>query len=82
MAKLRLHRGDGKRAAIYLRKSTDQQEASIPGQRQACREYALKHGYQVVHEFVDSGISGVDSTADRREFQMLVAAAERGEFEL
>lgn len=81
MAKLKLARSTGKRACIYLRKSTDAQEASIPGQRQAAREYASKHGYQIVAEFVDSGISGVDSSAERKEFQRLIAAAERGEFE-
>lgn len=81
MAKLRLLKSEGKRAAVYLRKSTDAQEASIPGQRQAVREYAAKHGYEIVQEFVDSGISGVDSSADRKEFQRLIVAAERADFQ-
>lgn len=81
MAKLRLSKATGKRAAVYLRKSTDAQEASIPGQRKAVHEYALRHGYEIVAEFVDSGISGVDSSVDRREFQRLILAAERHEFD-
>ncbi len=70
----------GKKAAAYLRKSTDQQEASLPGQRSAIQEYAIKHGFEIIAEYVDSGISGVDSSLDRREFARLVSDATEGRF--
>jgi len=79
-AKLSVVKSTGKRAVAYLRKSTDQQEASIPGQRNAIHEYALKHGFELVAEYVDAGISGVDSSADRKEFTRLVEDAEQGKF--
>ena len=81
MGKTRFSRSSGKRAAVYLRRSTDAQEASIEGQREAVHAYADKHGYEIVAEFVDSGISGVDSSGTRREFARLVLAAERGDFD-
>ena len=45
---------DGKRpAAIYLRRSTDKQEQSIPDQRREVTRYADEHGFSIVAEFVD-----------------------------
>ena len=35
-------------AAIYLRRSTDEQEQSIPDQRREIERYAREHGYEVV----------------------------------
>jgi site-specific DNA recombinase len=70
----------GRRAAVYLRKSTDQQEASIPGQRAAVQAYALKHGFDIVEEYTDAGISGVDSANERPQFARMIADAERGKF--
>jgi site-specific DNA recombinase len=65
--------------AIYLRKSTDQQEQSIGRQRDAATRYAASRGYRVVAEYVDEGIAG--DVFDRRpDFQKMLAAAGRGEF--
>ena len=61
--------------------STDQQDQSIPQQRQALTEYAAKHGYGVVGEFEDAGISG-DDTERRVGFLAMRDAAGRGEFDL
>ena len=82
--RLRLSKASGKRAAIYLRKSHTSnklQAESIDSQRKVIVEYAARHGYEIVAEFVDSGITGVDSASDRPEFQRVIAAAERGEFD-
>ncbi|MCR9291335.1 MAG: recombinase family protein [bacterium] len=68
------------RAAIYCRKSTDQQEASIGSQKKHLYEYAAKNGYCVVGEFVDAGISGVDTAASRIGFRQLIDAATAGDF--
>lgn len=81
MAKLALTRSPGKRAVAYLRKSSDQQEASIPRQREAVHQYAIRHKYDIVGEYVDAGISGVDSSDRRTQFMRLVADAEQDAFD-
>jgi site-specific DNA recombinase len=69
-------------AASYLRKSTDRQEQSIPDQRAAVQAYAKKHGYRIVREYKDEGISG-DDTEKRLQFQrMRIDAGERGDFQV
>jgi DNA invertase Pin-like site-specific DNA recombinase len=59
-----------KPAVAYYRMSTDRQEKSIPAQREAVRAYAKKHGYRIVREYVDEGISG-DETEKRVQFQRM-----------
>jgi DNA invertase Pin-like site-specific DNA recombinase len=61
--------------------STDRQETSIADQRAAVLEYAAKHGYKIIREYKDEGISG-DATEKRKEFQRMIADAERGDFEV
>jgi site-specific DNA recombinase len=47
------------RAIIYARYSTDRQaDSSIADQFRVCREYAQRHGWQVIAEHCDEGISG------------------------
>ena len=70
------------RACIYLRKSTKQQAVSIPSQRSECRAYAKRHGYEIVAEFKDEGVSGLDSAEIRPGFQSMVEAAQREEFDV
>lgn len=82
MGKLRITKCSGQRAAIYLRRSTEEQSASIESQRVHTREYAAKHGLTVVAEFVDSGISGVKTAAIRKGFKQLIAAADRKDFDV
>ena len=54
------------RVCIYMRVSTNRQaesDLSIPDQRRQLNAYAAAHGWNVVSEFVDAGLSATD---DRR----------------
>lgn len=68
------------KVALYLRMSTDKQDTSIPQQRAELERYAEKHGYEIVHEYRDEGISG-DATAKRKGFQRMIADAPTGDFD-
>lgn len=48
-----------KRAAAYVRMSTERQNYSIQHQRHAINEYASRHGLEVVKTYADSGKSGL-----------------------
>ncbi len=79
--RLKVGKAAGRRAVAYLRKSSDQQEASIERQRDEVFQYATRHKYDLAGEYVDAGVSGVDSTDRRPGFQQLVADAEKGAFD-
>ena len=63
------------RAVIYARVSSDSQdvELSISAQLRALRDYAAKHDYEIVREFVDQAESG--RTIDRPAFREMIALA-------
>src|SRR6201985_3609997 len=48
-----------KRAAIYVRMSTEHQQYSIVNQADAIERYAAEHKLTIVKKFVDSGKSGL-----------------------
>jgi len=56
-----------KNAAIYLRRSTDKQERSIPDQRKAIQRYAKENDFKIIREYIDDGISGTE-TSKREAF--------------
>jgi hypothetical protein len=56
---------DGKRVALYLRVSTDEQ--TIETQLQALSEAMGRRGWRIVAEFVDNGVSGAKGR-DKRSF--------------
>jgi site-specific DNA recombinase len=62
------------RVAIYARVSTDEQaeRQTIAGQLDACREYCLAKGYEIVAEFLDDGISGAVPFDERPEGKRLL----------
>jgi site-specific DNA recombinase len=63
-----------KRAVIYCRVSTKEQAEegnSLVTQEKTCRDYAQKHGYEIVHIYIEQGESA--KTIDRTEFQKLLA---------
>ena len=65
-------------AAIYLRRSTDRQEKSLGDQRKEILRYAAEHGFEVVAEFVDDGVSGTSGENRQGFLSMLNAARSDG----
>ena len=63
-----------KKAAGYLRRSTDRQEQSIEDQRRAILGYAEARGFLVNKFYIDDAISGT-VTDDRKAFQQLMLDA-------
>jgi site-specific DNA recombinase len=61
------------KVAIYARVSSDSQDVdlSISAQLRALRDYADKHNYQIIREYVDEAESG--RTADRPAFREMIA---------
>jgi DNA invertase Pin-like site-specific DNA recombinase len=55
------------RAVAYYRMSTDKQDQSIDQQRIMVEAWAKAHGYVIVREYIDEGISG-DKTEKRTAF--------------
>jgi DNA invertase Pin-like site-specific DNA recombinase len=53
----------GKRAAIYVRVSTDKQ--TVENQLRELRQIAERRGWEVVEEYHDAGISGAKGRRDR-----------------
>ena len=69
------------RVALYARVSTDKQ--STENQLRELRDAAEKHdGWQVVHEFVDHGISGAKGPRDRPQLALLLKGVARKDFDL
>ena len=69
------------RTAAYARFSTDKQsDASIEDQARNVRRYCEQAGFPMPRMFSDEAISG--SRADRPGYLALLAAAERGEFDV
>lgn len=69
------------RAAAYARYSSDNQRAaSIEDQLRNCQRRADAEGWTIVATFADAAISGSD--ANRPEYQAMLAAAGRGEFDV
>src|SRR6266849_6815083 len=64
------------RAALYLRVSTGRQaenDLSIPDQRRQAKGYCASHGWEIVADYVEPGVSATD---DRRPgFQRMIDAA-------
>ena len=69
-----------KRVALYARVSTDGQ--TTKNQLMELRQTAKRHGWNVVKEFVDEGISGANGRDKRPAFDQLCKAATRKEFDL
>ena len=69
-----------KRAAIYARVSTDTQ--TTDNQLEQLRKVAANKGWEIVAEYVDSGISGAKGRDQRPQFDALHRAAVRSEFDI
>jgi DNA invertase Pin-like site-specific DNA recombinase len=46
---------------------------SLLRQQDACRGYAAQHGFEIVREFYDPGVSGADPVTDREGFSAMLA---------
>ena len=57
--------------AYYRFSSHSQNEASIDQQREAARRYAKDHGYKIIAEYEDRGISG--KTDKRPGYQRMLS---------
>ncbi len=70
----------GKRVAIYLRVSTTGQ--SVENQRRELEEAARRHGWEIVAEFKDHGISGSKGRDKRPALDKMLNGVARREFDL
>ena len=70
----------GKRAAIYLRVSTDGQ--TTDNQRLELERVAEARGWEIVGTYQDKGISGAKFGKDRPQLEQLRQAAARHKFEI
>jgi DNA invertase Pin-like site-specific DNA recombinase/chorismate mutase len=68
------------RVATYVRMSTNKQEHSPEQQRAALTQHATKHGYKIVADYSDLGVSGT-SVKKRVGFQRMHADALAGKFD-
>ena len=58
-------------------------QADIPVQRKACRDFAKKMGWVIVNEEQETGVSGYKVSADNRDkLQLLKRRAEQGKFDI
>jgi DNA invertase Pin-like site-specific DNA recombinase len=69
-----------KQVALYLRVSTDEQ--TLANQRRELTAAAERHGWQVVAEFSDAGISGSKGRDQRAGFDRLMQGIARREFDM
>jgi DNA invertase Pin-like site-specific DNA recombinase len=69
-----------KRAAIYLRVSTDRQ--TLENQRKALEGVAERRGWEIVAVYTDAGISGAKGRADRPGLDDMLNAAIKGGFDV
>ena len=68
-------------AVAYARYSSDkQQESSITVQLAAIRKFCNTHRIELIHEYVDEAQTGTN--ANRKEFQEMVSAAPKKQFQL
>ena len=69
-----------KRAALYLRVSTDKQ--TVENQRTALTAIAERRGWQIVTTYTDAGISGAKGRKDRPGLDAMLKEAQRGAFDV
>ena len=69
-----------KRVALYARVSTDSQ--TTENQLLQLRAVAERHGWTVVTEYVDNGVSGAKGRRERPQFDALLNGVARREFDM
>src|SRR5258708_33474881 len=75
--------GTSPRVAIYLRISEDRdgQQTATARQREDCRAFAERKGWEVVERFEDVDVSAFDAKAKRPAFARMRAALDQGDIE-
>jgi DNA invertase Pin-like site-specific DNA recombinase len=68
------------RVALYLRVSTKEQ--TVENQRRELTTVAERHGWEIVREFADEGISGAKGRDQRPQFDALMKAVTRHEIDI
>ena len=69
------------KGVIYARYSSDsQREESIEGQIRECTEYAVRNNITILGTYIDRALSA--RTADRPEFQRMIADSEKELFDV
>lgn len=68
-----------KRVALYLRVSTTEQ--TVENQRRELHAIAAHHGWQVIAEFADEGVSGAKGRDQRPQFDRLCQSIARKDFD-
>ena len=69
-----------KKAAIYARVSTNGQ--TTDNQVRELRKVAKRHGWKIVTEFIDHGVSGAKGRDKRPQLDKLLKSANRREFDI
>ena len=69
-----------KKAVIYTRVSTDKQTTA--NQLRELKQVIKRHGWELVKVYQDKGISGAKGRAERPQFDALLKAAMRKEFDI
>lgn len=69
-----------KRAALYLRVSTDRQ--TVENQAKALETIAAHRGWEIVATYSDKGVSGAKGRKDRPQFDQMLTDAQRGKFDV
>src|SRR5258708_4641392 len=69
-----------RRAALYLRVSTDKQ--TVQNQELQLRQVAERRGWEVVEVYSDAGISGSKGRADRPGLDQMLNAVSRRHFDI
>ena len=65
---------------VYARYSShNQNEQSIEGQLEFCRNYAKQHNYKIIEEYIDRAQSGTND--DRPQFQKMIDDSSKKLFE-
>ncbi len=61
----------------------EQKQADIPMQRKACREYAMRMGWEIVGEEQETGVSGYKTPTSNRDALMRIQEkAKKGKFDI
>jgi DNA invertase Pin-like site-specific DNA recombinase len=70
------------RVALYLRVSTGDGAQTTENQRRELETWAATQGHRVVHVFEDFGVSGAKRRDQRPQFDAMLKAATRREFDM